>query len=185
MCKEARGKAEEENKEKESKSKSQEKKSARQENTKVGGTSTTKMGADREDATLKLLVFHGTGMNDAEQHWFTCKVIWAVKQMLDDQANIAQLERTFRKRALTWYMNFKATTPTGQVRTLTEIKQALLKEFQKPKSESQCITEIKEIKQITGELLWDVGAGSGFSAGWPTTPMTPTFSTPTSSGGLT
>lgn len=30
-----------------------------------------------------------------------------------------------------WYMNFKAMTPIGQVRSLAEIKQALLKESQK------------------------------------------------------
>jgi hypothetical protein len=36
-----------------------------------------------------------------------------------------------------------------------EIKRDLLREFQKPKSESQCITEIKEIKQQVGETVWD------------------------------
>jgi hypothetical protein len=33
-----------------------------------------------------------------------------------------------------------------QVRSTMEIKSDLLREFQKPKSESQCITEIEEIK---------------------------------------
>lgn len=31
----------------------------------------------------------------------------------------------------------------------------LLKEFQKPKSESQCIIEIKEIKQNANDSIWD------------------------------
>jgi hypothetical protein len=38
---------------------------------------------------------------------------------------------------------------------LAEVRQALLKEFQKPKSQSQCITELKEIKQIVNESVWD------------------------------
>jgi hypothetical protein len=47
------------------------------------------------------------------------------------------------------------TTPTGQSRTLADIGQALLKEFRKPKSESQYITEMKEIKKVQNEIVWD------------------------------
>jgi len=115
----------------------------------------TKMGITREDATLKLPVFHGTGRDNVEKHWFTCKVIWEMKQTPNDQAKMAQLETMFREGALSWYMKFKATTPSFQVRTLAEIKQALLKEFQKPKPKSQCIAKIKEIKQVSGESVWD------------------------------
>lgn len=52
-----------------------------------------------------------------------------VENSMDDQAKVAQLKTTSRKMALTWYMKFKATTPIGQVRSLAEIKQELLKEF--------------------------------------------------------
>jgi hypothetical protein len=52
-------------------------------------------------------------------------------------------------------MKLQSTMPTGQARTLAEIKQALLKEFKKPKSESQYITELKEIKQVQTESVWD------------------------------
>jgi hypothetical protein len=38
---------------------------------------------------------------------------------------------------------------------LAEIRQALLKEFKKPKSESQYITELKEIKQVQTSQVWD------------------------------
>ena len=31
----------------------------------------------------------------------------------------------------------------------------MIKEFKKPKSESQCITELKEIQQKRGESVWD------------------------------
>jgi len=38
---------------------------------------------------------------------------------------------------------------------MVEVRQALLKEFQKPKSDSQCIIEMKEIKRIVNESVWD------------------------------
>ena len=53
----------------------------------------------------------------------------------------AQLVTSFRDRDLTWYMKFSST----QNYTLDEIKKEMIKEFKKPKSESQCITELKEI----------------------------------------
>lgn len=42
-----------------------------------------------------------------------------------------------------------------QARTLGQIKIALVKEFKKPKLESQCITELKEIKQKPTESVWE------------------------------
>lgn len=50
-------------------------------------------------------------------------------------------------------MKLQTTTPTGGVRTLDEIKNALILEFRKPKSESQCITELNEIKQGANESV--------------------------------
>jgi hypothetical protein len=41
----------------------------------------------------------------------------------------------------------------GQNRTLADIRQALLKEFQKTKSELQCITKMKENKQLSNESV--------------------------------
>jgi hypothetical protein len=64
-----------------------------------------------------------------------------------------QLETTFRDRALIWYMKYKATMPVGQARSLDNIKQDMLRKFQNPKSESQCIMEIKEIKQKERETV--------------------------------
>jgi hypothetical protein len=95
---------------------------------------------ENQDSTLRLPMFHGMGKDDVEQHWFTCEAIWSVKRITDEATKIAQLETTFRDKALTWYMKYKATAPAGQERSLTEIKRDLLKEFQNPKSESQCIT---------------------------------------------
>ena len=44
---------------------------------------------------------------------------------------------------------------SNQHPTLDEIKAAIIKEFKKPKSESQSITELKEIQQRRGESVWD------------------------------
>jgi hypothetical protein len=43
----------------------------------------------------------------------------------------------------------------GHAKNLVEIIQALLKEFKKPKSESQYIIELKDIKQVQTESIWD------------------------------
>jgi hypothetical protein len=42
-----------------------------------------------------------------------------------------------------------------QSKPLNEIKTALIAEFKKPKSESQCITELKEIKKKVVEPVWE------------------------------
>lgn len=52
-------------------------------------------------------------------------------------------------------MKFHTTTPVGHTRTLAEIKNALILEFKKPKSESQCIIELKKIKQGPNEIVQD------------------------------
>lgn len=52
-------------------------------------TESVSMGTTREDASLKLPVFHGTKRDDAEQHWFTCEAVWAVKQTPNEKAKIA------------------------------------------------------------------------------------------------
>jgi hypothetical protein len=43
----------------------------------------------------------------------------------------------------------------AQPKTLGEIKTALIFEFKKPKLESQCITELKEIKKKVVEPVWE------------------------------
>lgn len=104
----------------------------------------------RDKLTLKTLVFHGTRKYDTEQHWFTYEAIWVVKHIIDDATKIVQFETTFRDNTLAWYMKHMVTTLAGQTRTLDDIKRDMLKEFQKPKFESQCIIGIEEIKQQVG-----------------------------------
>ena len=97
----------------------------------------------REDSTLKILVFHGNGKEDPKQRWLVCEAIWSIMQKVNDHVKIALLETMFRYYSFAWYMKFKSTTSTKVGRTLVEIQQALFKEFQKLKVESQCIIEIK------------------------------------------
>ena len=100
---------------------------------------------------MKLPNFKGTGSEDPEQHGFLCEAIWTIKQIQADNVKLVQLATTFRERALTWYMKYTV----AHNRTLAEVKTAMIKEFKKPKSESQCITELKDIKQLPTETVWD------------------------------
>jgi hypothetical protein len=119
------------------------------------GGHNTRLSMENQDTTLRLPMFHGMGRDDAEQHWFTCEAIWSVKRITDEASKIVQLETTFRDKSSDMVYEVQGTALAGQARSLTKIKRDLLREFQKPKSKSQCITEIKEIKQQGGETIWD------------------------------
>jgi hypothetical protein len=82
-----------------------------------------------------------------------CEAVWSIKQVQDDDTKREQLVTTFRDRALTWFMKF--STNTQKPKTIQEIKDELKKEFKNPKLESQCITELKEIKHMPHESVWD------------------------------
>ena len=100
---------------------------------------------------IKLPIFNEMGSEDPEQFWFLCEAVWNAKSITDLDVRTAQLITSFRDRALTWFMKFSS----NQHPTLDEIKAAIIKEFKKPKSESQSITELKEIQQRCGESVWD------------------------------
>ena len=80
-----------------------------------------------------------------------CEAVWTAKGITDLDLRTAQLITSFRDRALTWFMKFSS----NQHPTLDEIKAAITKEFKKPKSELQSISELKEIQQQRGESVWD------------------------------
>ena len=100
---------------------------------------------------IKLPVFRGTRLEDPYQHWFLCKVVWSIKQVTDNDIKMAQLTTMFKERALHWFMKYT----DRQARTLVEVKVALTAKFKKPKSESPCIIELKEIKQKPIEMVWE------------------------------
>jgi hypothetical protein len=90
---------------------------------------------------MRLPIFKGDGSEDPDQHWFLCEVVWSIKNATDEAVKRAQFSTTLRDRALTWYM--KHVQGLAQPKPLNEIKNVLVEEFKKSKSESQCITEMK------------------------------------------
>jgi hypothetical protein len=57
-----------------------------------------------------------------------------------------QLSITLRDYALDWYMSLDVNSPQGVTRTIVDVKKLLINEFQKPRSEDQCMNEMIEIK---------------------------------------
>jgi hypothetical protein len=73
--------------------------------------------------TLRLSMFQGKGKDDVEQHWFTCREIWCMKRITDEEAKIMKIETTFKKKSLMWYMNYlKATALAIKKRSLTKLR---------------------------------------------------------------
>ena len=99
--------------------------------------------------------FNGNGAKDPKQHWFICEVVWMVRFVQNADLKKAQMIMTLRGRALNWFMNYFIVPLGTPQKTLEEIHAAMISKFRKPKSESQCITEIKEIKQALENIVWD------------------------------
>jgi hypothetical protein len=102
---------------------------------------------------MRLPIFRGDGSEDPDQHWFLCEAVWNIKNVTDEAVKRTQFSTTLRDRALSWYM--KLVQGLAQPKPLNQIKNVLIAEFKKPKSESQCITELKEIKQKVAEPVWE------------------------------
>jgi hypothetical protein len=90
---------------------------------------------------MRLPTFRGDGYEDPEQHWFLCEVVWSIKNITDEVVKRAQFSTTLRECTLSRYMKF--VQGVSQPKPLNQIKTALIAEFKKPKSESQCITKIE------------------------------------------
>ena len=106
-------------------------------------------------ANIWLHTFNGNGAEDPEQHWFLCEAIWMARLVHNTEIRKVQMIMTLRGRALDWFMNLCVAPTTTPQKTLEEIQVVMISKFKKPKSESQCITEIKEIKQALVETVWD------------------------------
>jgi hypothetical protein len=102
---------------------------------------------------MRLPIFRGDGSEDPDQHWFLCEVILNIKNVTDEAVKRTQFSTTLRDHTLSWYM--KLVQGLVQLKPLNEIKNVLIAEFKKPKSQSQCITELKEIKQKVAEPIWE------------------------------
>jgi hypothetical protein len=102
---------------------------------------------------MRLPIFRGDGYEDPDQHCFLCEAVWNIKNITNEAVKRNQFSTTLRDCALSWYM--KLVQGLAQPKPLNEIKNALIAEFKKPKSESQCIIELKEIKQKVAEPIWE------------------------------
>jgi hypothetical protein len=90
---------------------------------------------------MRLPIFRGYGSEEPDQHLFLCKGVWSIKQVTDKAIKRTQFSTTLRDRALSLYMKF--VSGYVQPKPLNEINTTLSVEFKKPKSESQCIAELK------------------------------------------
>jgi hypothetical protein len=61
----------------------------------------------------------------------------------------------FKGHALLWYMKYQTTTLDRTIKDIGRNWTSFIKGIWKPKSESQYITEMKEIKKIQTETVWD------------------------------
>ena len=102
---------------------------------------------------MRLPIFRGDGPKDPDQHWFLCEAVWSIKKVTNEDVKRNRFSTILRDRELSWYMKF--VTGYVQPKPLNDIKTALSAEVKKPKSESQCITELKEIKQKVTEPIWE------------------------------
>ena len=99
-----------------------------------------------EGDDMKLPLFHGNRTDDPEHYWFLCEEVWTVRQATDDDVKKGKLVNTLRGHTLDWFMKFIQVPQGALVKTLDEIQMVLIKEFRKPKSKAQYITELKDSK---------------------------------------
>jgi hypothetical protein len=105
------------------------------------------------DNEMRLPIFRGDGSKDPNHQWFLCEAVWNIKNITDKVVKINQFSTTLRDCMLRWYM--KLVQGIAQPKPLNEIKKVLIAKFKKPKLESQCITELKEIKKKVVEHVWE------------------------------
>ena len=72
--------------------------------------------------------------------------------MVSDIVKRAQLSLAFEERALDWYMLYISKNGSA---TLKNIKDALKQQFQKLRSYSQLVSEVKDFKQGASESVWE------------------------------
>ena len=104
------------------------------------GTPPLNYSSDNHDANsmvghdIRLPTFNGNGVEDLEQHWFLCEVVWMVRLVHNVDLENAQMITTLRGCALDWFMKFCAVPPGTPQNTLDEIRAAMISKFRKPKS---------------------------------------------------
>ena len=77
-----------------------------------------------------LLIFNGNGLEDLEQHWFLCEVLWTVRQVQDEAIKKVQMITTPRGRALDWYMKFSVISIGVTQKMIEQIQAGLIDELE-------------------------------------------------------
>ena len=67
---------------------------------------------------IRLPTFNGNGVEDPDQHWFLCEVVWMVRQVHSMDLNKAQMITNLRGCALDWFMKFCVVPPGTPHKTL-------------------------------------------------------------------
>jgi hypothetical protein len=102
---------------------------------------------------MRIPIFRGDGSEYPDQHWFLCEDVWNIKNVTDEAVKRNQFSTALRNSALSWYM--KLAQGLAQPKPLNQIKNALIAEIKKTKSESQCIIDLKDIKQKVAKPVWE------------------------------
>jgi hypothetical protein len=108
------------------------------------------------DPTIRLLEFKGYVSEDPEKHLFICEKIWKEKRITYKDTKLAQLDITLRDHTLDSYLILAANNPPRTTKTISDIKNLLINEFQKPSLEDQYMNEMIEIRQKPRESIWEI-----------------------------
>ena len=82
---------------------------------------------------MKLPTFKGVGDEDMDQLQFVTESIWTAQNFNNDGIKRAQITIDFEGRALDWFMGYIGQHVNASIQ---DVKNALKKQFQKPKSYS-------------------------------------------------
>ena len=99
-------------------------------------------------SVIKLQVFRGVGNEDPDQLWFMVRAIWEAQDVTNDNIKKVTLVSALQDHALTWYIKHSNDHPNAGI---TEIQNALNREFGRPKSKTQSIIRFKEIVMLPSE----------------------------------
>ena len=84
-------------------------------------------------AHLKLPTFKGARDEDMDRFWFVADSVWTAQGVVSDTVKMTQLSLAFEERELDWYMQYISQNESASIQ---DIKDALKKQFQNPKSYS-------------------------------------------------
>jgi hypothetical protein len=72
---------------------------------------------------------------------------------MDEETKVSQLPITLKNHALDWFMILAVNIPQGALITITNVKKALINEFQRTSLEYQYMNDMIEIKWKPGDLV--------------------------------